>query len=553
MRARPWIVALLCQLGCNVDLALPADARVRCESNADCPGAAVCKRNLGICVGREGDDGRAPAVIAVALSPAVATIGGELGLQLTVDEPLAIEPDVLLGGNGGFVLKSRDASTNTYALTYAVRGTEVRGTQPVTARLVDEFGNETQEVVANASLDFIAPRLGSARWVLPGIKRAVKPGDLVTLIASADLDATVVSATLFSGTAAIADVTSAFLVAAAENAASLELRGEITVPSATPDGALLSIGFALADPAGNVTSPDAALGPALPVDALPPQGTLALPPTSTSATVNAVLSSVDAVSVRFIGDVQSPVGPQSPVPTQVAIVLTDGNGLKSVIAIFEDAAANIAATTPALVDVDVPPGPGAAGVACASDSECNSLTCTCANPTCSSRRCAADPTCATCKYVDNAGICQGGINAETADPQGCSAPRTCFGGACYTARGKPCELASECVTSFCECGDVACSGKICANFDCSPCSAGADCDLVRTNDSACDRGRVCRVGQCVERDPGRCSAVCSGERTCLGEAITDNGCNTAQGFAAAFTGFCPPEPPCEGSPSCTCL
>ncbi len=544
---------LLSITACTVDLALPDEARVSCARNGDCPQGTVCKRNVGLCVSQDSDDGRAPGVVSVALTPSIATIGAELTLNLTVDEPLGAEPDVVFGANSRFSVLAVDATTNTYTLRYAIRGTEEQGTQAVSATLVDDFGNEAQLLVANATVDFIAPRIGNARWILPGDKVVVKPLDLVTLVASVDLDATLVGATLFSDSEEIADITGAFRAGAGDELGRLELRGELAVPSDVADGAFLAVGFALTDPAGNTTNPFAALSPGLLVDALAPQGALSLPATSTSATVNALLTSTDAVSVRFVGDVRSPVGRQSPVPTVVAIVLSDGNGVKSVSAVFEDAAANVLTTAPAFVDVDVPPGPGSPGVACNNDIDCNSLTCSCADPNCAGRRCAADPACGTCKYVNAAGVCQGDINPETADPRGCTTPQTCSRGTCFTARGRPCVQRSECVTGFCECKDASCSGRICTNADCDACAAGLDCEIARDDDTTCDTDQVCRLGQCVVRDPGRCIASCGDNRTCDGPSIAIDNCNAAQGFAANFTGFCPTQPPCDGAPDCTCL
>jgi hypothetical protein len=229
MRHLPSLI-VLALAGCVVELNVPDSAQVACTSNSDCVPPDICKKSLGICVSSEGDDGRAPALLEVSLTPAVVSVDGQLELTFTADEPLGLPPEVALGSSGLFTLSAADSATQHYELRYVVRGTEPPGQLPVIATLVDEFGNAAEVVAATATLDFLAPRLGVAVWTLPGAKRAVKPGDTVTLLANVDADAALESAVLFADDLEIADVTDSFLVAVSPSDGSLQLRGELTRP-----------------------------------------------------------------------------------------------------------------------------------------------------------------------------------------------------------------------------------------------------------------------------------------------------------------------------------
>ena len=545
-------------VACTVDLEVPPATRVSCSTSAECPTGTVCKQNLGLCVETAGDDGQPPTLSDVRLTPSIATVGGELALTLTTDEPLGVAPDAMVGTFGHFTVTSADSAMQTFELRYQVRGTEAPGQQPINVTLIDVFGNAIQTVAASASLDFIAPRLGLALWTLPGFKRAVKPGDLVALLVNVDADATLVEARLFADTTAIADVTSAFLLSAASDG--LQLVGEVTIPADVADGALVSVGFGLSDAAGNVTNPQAALSPPLPVDASPPAGTLTLPAATTEPSAPAMLTTSDAVSVRLEGDIQSPLGAQAPVPSTLTVLFSAGNGDKNVRAIFEDAAGNQFTTPTRVVAVDVPPGAGSPGTLCNVNTECNSLRCACADATCTApRRCAPDTSCGVCN-VNASGVCQGPVTSGSVDPIGCTTPNVCATAAsCLVARGQACTLPSDCITGFCECKDAGCTGKVCADADCAFCKAGVTCAINRANDTVCEAGKVCRVGECVVRSPGTCTATCNGNFAvppdpCPPYSFTADNCNVAQGFAPSFTGSCPSTGGCRpGSPDCSCL
>ncbi|HSI02930.1 MAG TPA: hypothetical protein VLC93_00555, partial [Myxococcota bacterium] len=184
-----------------------------------------------------------------------------------------------------------------------------------------------------------------------------------------------------------------------------------------------------------------------------------------------------------------------------------------------------------------------------------------ADATCTApRRCAPDTSCGVCNYVNASGVCQGPVTSGSLDALGCTTPNVCASGAaCLVARGQPCSQPSECITGFCECRDAGCTGKICADADCDFCKVGVTCAGNRANDVTCEAGKVCRVGQCVVRAPGSCTATCNGgfqvpDNPCPPYSFTSNNCNAAQGFSPSFTGSCPFTGACQpGSPACTCF
>lgn len=553
MRIAP--IALFFVAACSPELSVPDDARIRCASAAECPTGTVCKQSLGLCVRAAGDDGRAPELVDVTLTPAVVTVGGALVLTLAADEQLGIAPDAAVTTGGHFSLADSTADAEgTYTLRYDVRGTESPGPQPVNVTLIDVFGNAAQLVGASVTFDFVAPRLGLARWTLPGFKRAVKPGDVVSLLVNIEEDAKLEHAFLYAGDVAIADVSNTFLVSATGDSGGLQITGDVTIPMDVIDGALLAVGFGLSDLAGNVTNPLAALSPSLAVDANPPTGTFTLPSSSAQSSVSATLTTDDAVTVRFEGDLQSPVGEQAPAAS-VVLLFTAGNGAKSVRAIFSDAAGNAFATPTQTITINVPPGAGSAGQPCATSSTCESGRCACSDAACTAQRlCAASASCGVCNYVNASGVCMGPITTAREDSDGCSAPRACAAGAvCKTARGQACSTPAECITGFCECRDASCSGRICADADCSECKVGVTCSDNRSNDTVCNSGQVCRGGACVVRNPGTCTMMCTGNLSlCSGPQVTSDNCNHAQDFHPRFTGYCPAEGPCRGSPACDC-
>jgi hypothetical protein len=549
---RATFVVLLLS-ACSVDLSVPATALVQCATSADCPSSTICKQSLGMCVNSVGDDGRAPAVTNVALTPSIVTIGGTLTLTITVDEVLGRAPEVTLGSAGHFQVAASEPSTMTYTLTYEIRGTELPGDEPVNVDVVDVFGNEAQTVAATATLDFVAPRLTSSLWVLPPSQRAVKPGDTATLVANVDIGTTLSGATLFIDSASVADVSTAFTVNADTESGGLQLRGEIAIPaSGLQNDSVVAVGFALSDIAGNVTNPQAALSPALPVDSTPPLGGIALTAPFNKTNLTATLTTDNAIRVTLSGDIDSPTSAQAPVPASLTVIM-HGNGMHTVTAVFEDDAGN-QTTAMATCDLEVPPGHGDPGAGCATNEECSSTVCACATSDCTTRRCAASQTCAPCHYVDGSGVCTGNVNTQTTDPLRCAGNNVCGpGGVCDIARGNPCTQSAQCITGHCSCKDANCTGLICTDFDCGSCNAGLTCSTHRTNDTVCDSGKVCRVGSCVVRDPGTCTAACTGTLTCGAPSIT-NHCTSEQGFGPSFTGSCPASGPCQpGQPDCACF
>lgn len=556
-----WLAVVLLCAACSPDLSVPEEVHVRCASNAECPDGRICKLSLNLCVSTAGDDGRAPGIAEVTVAPPTATVGGGFTLQLTTDETLGAIPDVTFGTAERFAVTSQGDDMQHFEFHYDVRGTESPGSQAVNVTLIDVFGNAAQVVATNVTLDFIAPRIQFATWELLGSKRATKPGDDVVLTVNVDTDTTLVSATLFGDAASLMDVTDAFSIQPTETG--LELTGQLTIPSDVGDGVLITIGFALADIAGNVTNPLAALSPPLPVDALPPNGTLSLPSTSDAVSETATLTSGGAVSVRFAGDILGPAGEQTPVPNTVTIFFTPGDGNKHVRATFSDAAGNELTTPDSVVAVTVAGGVGSAGSLCTASADCNSGWCACTDPACTApRRCSPNATtCGVCAYVNSAGVCQGSITAGTADPgstnsPGCVTPNACASAnVCKLAVGQQCSGPADCASGFCECAHSTCSTFVCATADCDFCKVGPTCGSNRTNNTPCGGGNVCRNGACVVPNPGTCSASCGAHTggipgSCNSNSITNN-CGAT--YVPSTSGSCDAPPSCAGSLSCTCF
>ena len=144
---------------------------------------------------------------------------------------------------------------------------------------------------------------------------------------------------------------------------------------------------------------------------------------------------------------------------------------------------------------------------CATDGECATGTCGCANGSCTIRRCRT-VTCSPCTYDSNGdGTCNGNLVIHQSCT-GCESPGSCAcdgKGTCSVANGSVCWIPKrflDCASGHCDCSNRACDQFVCRAEDpgtcscfCNECSSG-----VTVNN--CTGGTVpvfgCGLG------PGRC-------------------------------------------------
>ncbi len=191
----------------------------------------------------------------------------------------------------------------------------------------------------------------------------------------------------------------------------------------------------------------------------------------------------------------------------------------------------------------------ALGTACASNSECGSGHCECADARCSARVCA--PVSCLCGF-SREGACVSLLNNGVKDPEDCWGNKSCWGGSCKTDNGKWCAAHAECQDGHCECANADCSYRVCAPSaclcgygndgacdhdlppgaldpeDCSDrlaCRARNDCRLV--NGQPCGSDGDCGSGHCEYTDSSEQRRICA-EGECVCQQITESGaCGSA--------------------------
>ncbi len=141
----------------------------------------------------------------------------------------------------------------------------------------------------------------------------------------------------------------------------------------------------------------------------------------------------------------------------------------------------------------------ATGVGCATGGECASGVCECADPACSTRKCAS-AACGLCQYTATGTSCSAGLGLPTAvdDVGECDGAQSCYAGSCRKDVGQSCTLDGECGSNACVCGNSDCSVRLCGpTGGCPTClfsSNGAACDGSRANGTSCADGNACTVG-----------------------------------------------------------
>jgi len=187
----------------------------------------------------------------------------------------------------------------------------------------------------------------------------------------------------------------------------------------------------------------------------------------------------------------------------------------------------------------------AVGQDCATDAECATGICECANEQCTARKCSRQ-WCNACELTANGSSCTAGLGTSAAvdDPPSCTGTSSCYSGQCRRDNGAACNADGDCGSNNCECGDATCTagGKKCAAASCGVCEytlTGSACDgdlapSVTCNDgNACTRTDTCQGGSCVGSNPVSCTST----RGC--EQPTGS-CNTSDGsctFAPRGSGY----------------
>ena len=166
---RPALLTLACVIGCVPDPTIPPAAEIACARDDGCPGGFVCKPALGRCVSQRVSDQTPPGLDgAPLLTPESGTVGTVFRLELRVDEPLVVDPEVRIDlGTREARLELDEETTRReelgYAYSYTATGTEPEGRAQVVAGLLDPSGNLAPAVaVGSVRFDFTRPRLAAS-------------------------------------------------------------------------------------------------------------------------------------------------------------------------------------------------------------------------------------------------------------------------------------------------------------------------------------------------------------------------------------------------------
>jgi len=179
MKIHLSIACLLLTCAClSADLQVPADARIQCQTDTDCPASYRCSVTLARCIDMAMQDSVQPAFVpgTFSVTPLVANAGATIEVAFEATEPLAQLPVVELGDPGPeFTLTA--GQPPEYVFSYTTTGSEVESGIAVSVYLVDLVGNEATLGGMTVTLDFTAPAI-----VSPAIDdNTVNVGDTVTV------------------------------------------------------------------------------------------------------------------------------------------------------------------------------------------------------------------------------------------------------------------------------------------------------------------------------------------------------------------------------------
>jgi hypothetical protein len=164
------VLALVCDVACSTDLAVPEEAQLECASAADCPSGWTCNQKVGRCVKTENIDSTAPAIVGdVTVTPAMLKKGAKATVSFEVSEDLSTPPVVAVNaGTDRLLTPASSLQPPAYAFTYAAVGDEVQDIEsPISIVLTDKSGNESGKLSGGSlKFDFIAPDL--VDWAISG-------------------------------------------------------------------------------------------------------------------------------------------------------------------------------------------------------------------------------------------------------------------------------------------------------------------------------------------------------------------------------------------------
>lgn len=195
---------------CSVDTSLPGGARVSCETDADCPGEAACKVEVGFCVAQGGEQ-TPPAVESVSLNRDRLGLSTPLKITFTVSEELIGAPEVTLtGGAEPIAVVAEPLGGLDWTVSYQPRGSETQGVVwTATTDLIDVAGNEAVSLeLGRVEFDFVPPSIIVTQLTPP----AVRLGQSATLDITVDEELDDARVTLDDGTELVLEASPAALV-----------------------------------------------------------------------------------------------------------------------------------------------------------------------------------------------------------------------------------------------------------------------------------------------------------------------------------------------------
>ncbi|MBI5525710.1 MAG: hypothetical protein HY897_05195 [Deltaproteobacteria bacterium] len=142
---------------------MPEEAKLGCNSGADCPSGWACNEKVGRCVKTENIDSTAPALVGeVSVSPPTLKKGAKATVSFSVSEELAKPPVVTVNAGTERLLtldESASSSTN-HIFSYAAAGDEPQNVESaITIVLTDKSGNESGKLSGKSvKFDFIKHR-----------------------------------------------------------------------------------------------------------------------------------------------------------------------------------------------------------------------------------------------------------------------------------------------------------------------------------------------------------------------------------------------------------
>jgi hypothetical protein len=156
---------LICVLwmGCTIDEKVGQNARIACNSEAECPAGMVCREVIGLCVRPSGSD-EAPSIVGTpVITPLVARAGTKVTVSFDVSAPLFVPPSVRAELGGAVLPLTRDdaaSSAQHQVFSFTPDGSETEGTARLYTDLVSEGGIAAPGLaLGSVVLDFTAPNL----------------------------------------------------------------------------------------------------------------------------------------------------------------------------------------------------------------------------------------------------------------------------------------------------------------------------------------------------------------------------------------------------------